>query len=35
MFYTRLCNLWVPLFLNCWLAKSVLDATLVSINQNA
>lgn len=31
IFYIRLRNLWLPLFLNCWLAKSALDTMLVSI----
>ena len=31
IFSIRLRNLWLPLFLNCWLAKSALDAMLVSI----
>ena len=39
MYYIRLRNLWVPSFLNCWLARSAFDALLtsirVSINQYA
>lgn len=34
IFYIRLRNLWLPLFLNCWLAKNALDAVLVSISDS-
>lgn len=33
IFYIRLRNLWLPLFLNCWLAKNALDAMLNDLHR--
>lgn len=33
IFYLRLRNLWLPLFLNCWLAKSALDSMLNDLHR--
>ncbi|XP_058969191.2 potassium channel subfamily T member 1 isoform X2 [Pocillopora verrucosa] len=35
IFYSRLRNLWVPLFLNIWLAKNALDAMLNDLHRLA
>ncbi|KAJ7339482.1 potassium channel, sub T, member 2 [Desmophyllum pertusum] len=33
IFYTQFRNLWLPLFLNCWLAKNALDAMLNDLHR--
>ncbi|XP_074607442.1 potassium channel subfamily T member 2-like isoform X1 [Acropora palmata] len=33
IFYIHLRNLWLPLFLNCWLAKSALDTMLNDLHR--
>ncbi|XP_068724952.1 potassium channel subfamily T member 2-like isoform X3 [Montipora capricornis] len=33
IFYDRLRNLWLPLFLNCWIARSALDTMLNDLHR--